>query len=200
MRIKNGYPAWIRTRIKGTKIPCAAVAPRGKHCSILTWTSISKATAISKIGAPGGTISLCFIHGAYRLSRPRYPRIAFACSQTGTRAASFRYKHTNKKKRHKASLFIGALGRNRTGTGLLPTDFKSAASTCSATSASLISLIHKIFLFCNIKLVFFLEICLIVSRRKITLIFHQYNKHDRNSVSVFLEGEYLNETGKKNFS
>ena len=32
-------------------------------------------------------------------------------------------------------LQIGALGRNRTGTALRPTDFKSAASTCSATSA-----------------------------------------------------------------
>ena len=34
----------------------------------------------------------------------------------------------------------GALGRNRTGTGLLPTDFKSAASTCSATSALTLNL------------------------------------------------------------
>ena len=32
-------------------------------------------------------------------------------------------------------LQIGALGRNRTGTSLRTTDFKSAASTCSATSA-----------------------------------------------------------------
>ena len=32
-------------------------------------------------------------------------------------------------------LQIGALGRNRTGTALRPTDFKSAASTSSATSA-----------------------------------------------------------------
>lgn len=35
-----------------------------------------------------------------------------------------------------AFVCIGALGRNRTGTELPPTDFKSAASTCSATSAS----------------------------------------------------------------
>ena len=30
---------------------------------------------------------------------------------------------------------VGALGRNRTGTGLPPPDFKSDASTCSATRA-----------------------------------------------------------------
>ena len=36
-------------------------------------------------------------------------------------------------------LQIGALGRNRTGTALRPTDFKSAASTSSATSAKSMS-------------------------------------------------------------
>ncbi len=40
-----------------------------------------------------------------------------------------------KKTPARGGFFVGALGRNRTGTGLLPTDFKSAASTCSATSA-----------------------------------------------------------------
>ena len=41
---KNGYPAWIRTRIKGTKIPCAAVAPRGN----------SSPCSEKKTGALGG--------------------------------------------------------------------------------------------------------------------------------------------------
>ena len=66
-----------------------------------------------------------------------------------------------KKLAFQTSFFIGALGRNRTGTGLLPTDFKSAASTCSATSAYLLhpEVIHiKIFI-CNIKLEFFIKIC-----------------------------------------
>ena len=53
----------------------------------------------------------------------------------------------------------GALGRNRTGTELPPTDFKSAASTCSATSAKIINnkFIHTKFYNCNIKLVIFLK-------------------------------------------
>ena len=51
----------------------------------------------------------------------------------------------------------GALGRNRTGTELPPTDFKSAASTCSATSASHFkNLIQTKKYKCNIKLVFLL--------------------------------------------
>lgn len=56
---------------------------------------------------------------------------------------------------------IGAPGRTWTGTTLRSTDFKSAASTNSATGASVKSTrviqtkIHK----CNIKLVFFCKIC-----------------------------------------
>jgi len=40
-------------------------------------------------------------------------------------SVQFRYKNTNKNTTSKGGIFIGALGRNRTGTGLLPTDFKS---------------------------------------------------------------------------
>ena len=56
--------------------------------------------------------------------------------QTGTVPLLARLSYQQKKTPHWVSFFIGALGRNRTGTGLLPTDFKSAASTCSATSAN----------------------------------------------------------------
>ena len=55
--------------------------------------------------------------------------------QTGTVPLLARAIIPTKKLTTRVSFFIGALGRNRTGTGLLPTDFKSAASTCSATSA-----------------------------------------------------------------
>ena len=55
--------------------------------------------------------------------------------QTGTVPLLTRPDIPTKKPTTRVSFFIGALGRNRTGTGLLPTDFKSAASTCSATSA-----------------------------------------------------------------
>lgn len=54
----------------------------------------------------------------------------------------------------------GALGRNRTGTALRPTDFKSAASTCSATSASTKMVIQRKNNKCNIKLESFAKICL----------------------------------------
>ena len=55
----------------------------------------------------------------------------------------------------------GALGRNRTGTALRPTDFKSAASTCSATSASTEMVIQRKNNKCNIKLESYAKICLI---------------------------------------
>lgn len=48
--------------------------------------------------------------------------------------------------------FIGALGRNRTGTPLLATDFKSAASTSSATSAKSFSFIQSFLPNCKNKL------------------------------------------------
>lgn len=55
----------------------------------------------------------------------------------------------NKNRPQRGEIY-GALGRNRTGTSLRTTDFKSAASTCSATSASSAKFILIILHNCNI--------------------------------------------------
>lgn len=98
---------------------------------------------------------------SFGFASPRYFRLAFACSQTGyCRFVSTPIIPT-KKLATRTSFFIGALGRNRTGTPLLATDFKSAASTSSATSAYLQfkRVIHIKNYICNIKLVFFIKLC-----------------------------------------
>lgn len=72
--------------------------------------------------------------------------------------------------KHSVLFCIGALGRNRTGTELPPTDFKSAASTCSATSASQSTFINAYFYNCNINLVFLFKICFDKGVLKLTKI------------------------------
>lgn len=66
-------------------------------------------------------------------------------------------------KKHLKGCFLtnGAPGRNRTGTSLRTTDFKSAASTCSATGARYECVIQRKYHKCNIKLVSFHKICFV---------------------------------------